>query len=39
MSLDGDRMPRLTQANARSTATCQTAVVSPIAAVATAVPR
>jgi hypothetical protein len=32
-------MPRLIQAKARSTATCQTAVVSPIAAVATAVPR
>src|SRR5664279_1577335 len=39
MSLAGDRIPLEIHANARSTATCHTATVSPIAAVATAVPR
>lgn len=38
-SLAGPRMPREAHANARSPATCHTAVVAPIAAVATAVPR
>src|SRR5664279_5963265 len=39
MSRAGDRIPREIQATARSTATCHTATVNPIAAVATAVPR
>ena len=39
MSRAGERNPPETQAIARSTATCQTAVVTPIAAVASAVPR
>src|SRR6478735_10290512 len=39
MSRAGERRPRDTQANARSTATCHTATVNPIAAVATAVPK
>ncbi len=39
MSQAADRRPRDAQANARWTATCHTATVNPIAAVATAVPR